>query len=77
MDKFLIFKNTKKVAGSNQPDYNIATTDADGKFVPWGAGWIKDGKNGKFISCQKSKPKAGAPLVDSALKDADDGFLNY
>lgn len=56
MDNFLIFKNLKKAEGSQQPDYNVMVNE-DGKWVSWGAGWVKDGKNGKFISVRKSKPR--------------------
>lgn len=55
MDNFLIFKNKFKKEGTKQPDYKVMTR-VDGKFVDWGAGWIKDGKTGKYISCSKSKP---------------------
>lgn len=57
IESFVIFKNDKKVQGSNQPDYIINSKDTNGNFVKWGGGWIKEGKNGKFISCSKSKQK--------------------
>jgi uncharacterized protein (DUF736 family) len=40
-----IFKNTKKVEGSKQPDYRITFKNGD-KFVDGGALWVKQDKNG-------------------------------
>jgi len=45
---FSIFKNTDKKS-DKQPDYRLSA-QIDGKFQEIGAGWIKDGKSGKFIS---------------------------
>ena len=63
MENFSIFKNTKKVEGSNQPDYNVSARTPDG-FMPWGACWIKEGNKVdekgnkiKYMSCSISKPK--------------------
>lgn len=48
---FSLFKNTYKEEGSNQPDYVCSVYDkVAGKSTKIGGGWIKDGKNGKFIS---------------------------
>ncbi len=71
-ESFLIFKNKDKKEGSNQPDYRVVMRDGD-NFVTWGAGWIKDGKSGKFISCQKNKPfdKTKAP------KTREDDFNEF
>lgn len=64
MDNFLVFKNKFKKEGTKQPDYKVMTREGD-KFVEWGAGWIKDGKTGKYISCSKSKPREDKPDMKS------------
>ena len=50
---FSIFKNTKKTEGSTQPDYKLSVKIGD-EYIECGAGWIKDGKSGKFISVKLS-----------------------
>lgn len=50
---FSIFKNTHKKEGSTQPDYKISMKVGE-EYVEIGAGWIKDGKSGKYISCKLS-----------------------
>ena len=56
MDRFIVKKNIHKKT-DNQPDYIISFNDGQ-NWIDWGAGWIKtDKRGGKFISCQKSKPK--------------------
>lgn len=48
---FSLFKNTYKEAGSNQPDYTCSVYDKEtNKSTKIGVGWIKEGKNGKYIS---------------------------
>jgi uncharacterized protein (DUF736 family) len=48
---FSLFKNTYKEAGSNQPDYTCSVFDKEsGKSTKIGGGWVKEGKNGKYIS---------------------------
>lgn len=48
---FSIFKNTYKKEGSNEPDYTCSTYDKETqKSTKIGGGWIKEGKNVKFIS---------------------------
>lgn len=48
---FSLFKNTYKEEGSKQPDYTCSVYDKEaGKSTKIGGGWIKDGKNGKYIS---------------------------
>lgn len=55
MDNFTIFKNDKKEK-PNQPDYIVSAKTGEGKYETWGACWLKDGQNGKYFSCSKSKP---------------------
>jgi hypothetical protein len=53
---FSIFKVTEKKS-ENQPDYKISAKIGE-EFVEVGAGWIKDGKSSKYISCKLSDPYA-------------------
>ncbi len=59
---FACFKTLEKKEG--QPDYrltaNIGTKD-EPKYVDVGAGWIKEGNKGKFISFTLSKPYGDRP----------------
>jgi len=50
MKNLMMFKNEDKKA-ENQPDYRVVATieGQDGMFTV-GAGWIKDGAKGKFMS---------------------------
>jgi len=48
---FSIFKVDKK--SDKQPDYEISMKVGE-DFVKVGACWIKDGKNGKYLSCKLS-----------------------
>lgn len=50
---FSIFKNTHKKEGSTQPDYKLSVKIGE-EYIECGAGWIKEGKSGKFISCKLS-----------------------
>lgn len=79
---FSIFKNKFKKEGSTQPDYKITAKDELGKFVPIGAGWIKESKSGdKYISCklsENSQPDAVSSLTDEqklAIKTARDNEI--
>ena len=63
---FSIFKNTYKKEGSNEPDYTCSTYDKETqKSTKIGGGWIKEGKNGKFISVslddEYKKPEVSEP----------------
>lgn len=58
---FSLFKNDRK-GNASQPDYKGDGLAPDGTPV-WVSAWIKEGKNGKFMSCsmqakqaQESKP---------------------
>ena len=46
---FSLFKNDKKEKDSH-PDYRGDGLDMNGTPV-WVSAWIKEGKNGKFMSC--------------------------
>lgn len=51
------FKNNRKTA-SNHPDYTGTWKDENGK--EWSlAIWVKDGKNGKFLSLSASEKRNG------------------
>lgn len=53
MKNFAIFRNTNKQS-DNEPDYRISAKIGD-NYEEIGAGWTKEGKSGKFISCQLRK----------------------
>lgn len=60
---FSLFKNTYKEEGTNQPDYTCSIFDKEtSKSTKIGGGWIKEGKNGKYISIsiddEYKKPEA-------------------
>lgn len=69
---FAIFKNNKKA--DNHPDYSISAKvqkDNVDEYKEIGAGYIKDGAKGKYISVALSKPRefngkqfAGYVIVD-------------
>jgi len=46
---FSLFKNDKKK--ETQPDYKISVKVGD-VYMDAGAGWVKDGKKGKYLSCK-------------------------
>lgn len=54
LENFTIFKNNFKEK-ETQPDYKINTKEGD-EWVEWGACWKKQGSNGQYLSCSKSKP---------------------
>jgi uncharacterized protein (DUF736 family) len=68
---FSLFKNTYKQEGTNQPDYTCSVYNKDTqKSTKIGGGWIKEGKNGKYISIsiddeykpeEKKEPKEETP----------------
>lgn len=61
---FNCYKNDEKKEG--QPDYRL-TAKVGENWVDIGAGWIKEGKNGKYISFALKKPyneKPGFNLVE-------------
>lgn len=66
---FSLFKNTYKKEGSNQPDYTCSTYDPETKkSTKIGGGWVKEGKNGKFISIaidDEYKPEEKEELTDA------------
>jgi len=47
--RFSLFKNDRK-ASEKQPDYAISMK-IDDSFRNVGAGWIKEGQKGQYISC--------------------------
>jgi hypothetical protein len=53
-----LFRNDKKPEGSKQPDYR-GEAKLDGVLMEV-AGWLKDGKNGKWMSLS-IKPKDSRP----------------
>jgi uncharacterized protein (DUF736 family) len=64
INNFSCFKVTEK-KNENSPDYRL-TAKVGEEYVDVGAGWVKDGKSGKYISFQLSKPyqdKSGFALV--------------
>jgi hypothetical protein len=51
-----LFRNQRKEEGSKQPDYNGDVTIAGTKYRL--AGWVKEGKAGKFLRIAVSEDKA-------------------
>lgn len=62
---FTLFKNDRKES-DNHPDYKGDGADIDGNPI-WVSAWIKEGKNGKFMSCS-------IRLKDEVRKSAQGGF---
>lgn len=65
----LIFKATEK-KNETSPDYRV-TAKVGEVFVDVGAGWIKEGKAGKFISIKfkdEYQDKCGFALVEESMK---------
>jgi len=62
---FTLFKNDRKES-DNHPDYKGDGADIDGNPI-WVSAWIKEGKNGKFMS-------GSIRLKDEVRKSAQDGF---
>lgn len=70
---FSLFKNTYKLEGSNQPDYTCSVFDKEtNKSTKIGGGWVKEGKNGKYISIslddEYQKPAEASPVVAGGNK---------
>lgn len=74
---FSLFKNTYKEK-DNQPDYVCSVYDKETqKSTKIGGGWIKEGKNGKYISISiddeyKKEDKAKAPEFPEENIDPND-----
>ena len=66
---FSLFKNDKKES-DNHPDYKGDGKDLDGNAV-WVSAWLKDSKNGKFMSCS-FKLKDDKPAVKAAKQLSHD-----
>lgn len=70
---FSLFKNDKQ-GNDKRPDYTGTGADADGNPIRVSA-WLKEGANGKFMSCriepQQDKP-ASKPAPAKADADLDD-----
>lgn len=68
---FSIFKVTKDPNNTKLPDYRISIKVGD-EFVDAGAGWIKESKNGKYISCKLNDPyldkRKGFEIVEKVNK---------
>jgi hypothetical protein len=68
----ILFKNDK--SSDNQPDYTGSL--ADGSGGQWRlAAWVREGKNGKFLSLKMSEPReATTPPAAPAAPVDDDGL---
>lgn len=55
MQNFSIFKTKKDATNTKLPDYRISIKVGD-EFIDAGACWIKDSKNGKYMSCKLNDP---------------------
>ncbi len=73
INNFSCFKVTDKKTESS-PDYRL-TAKVGEEYVDIGAGWVKDGQNGKYISFQLSKPYQGKPgfilTTTGAVEDSE------
>lgn len=71
---FSLFKNDKKTTDKH-PDYKGDGLDLDGNPV-WVSAWIKQGKNGKFMSgsiqAKDKAPKAKPAQQSSGFDDMPD-----
>lgn len=73
---FSLFKNDRKEKDSH-PDYTGDGLDISGTPV-WVSAWIKEGKNGKFMSCSmKPKDQAGNQGQRNSTQTADDSDLPF
>ena len=52
---FSLFKNERKEK-ETQPDYTGSGKDLNGNAIQVAA-WLKEGKNGKYMSCKLSEPR--------------------
>ena len=73
---FSLFKNDRKEKDSH-PDYKGDGQDLEGNPI-WVSAWLKDGKNGKFMSCsmthkeqQGGSASAGTNKGSSFQDDSD------
>lgn len=79
---FSIFKVQNKKSDKD-PDYRISAKIGE-EYKEIGAGWIKDGKSGKYVSCQLSKPykdRKGFQIVfettpDPTLGEVDESVID-
>ena len=62
---FTLFKNDKE-GNEKRPDYTGSGLGLDGKKIKVSA-WIKQGKNGKFMSCTIQAKTRGEPARQSAI----------
>lgn len=66
-----LFKNAKK-AQPNHPDYR-GDCLINGQEC-WISAWIKDGKQGKYMSLAIAPKDAPAPKAEQQKQDEDDGI---
>ena len=60
---FALFKNDKE-GNEKRPDYTGDGMSLDGKPIKVSA-WLKEGKNGKFMSCQFQEKTKGEPAKNA------------
>jgi hypothetical protein len=70
-----LFKNTKKEAGSKQPDYTGNVLSPSGEYFELSA-WVKEGKNGKFMSVAL-QPKFGSEQKAAPKPSHVTGFEDF
>jgi hypothetical protein len=70
----ILFKNDRKTS-ANHPDYKgTATLDGEEFYI---SGWIKQGRNGKFLSLSftaKNDQRTGEPRTPGDDEDVDAAF---
>ena len=68
---FSIFKVQKDPTNTKLPDYRMSLKIGE-EFVECGACWIKESKNGKYMSCKLSEPyldkRKGFEIVEKKSK---------
>jgi hypothetical protein len=67
---FSLFKNQNKLKDTH-PDYSGDGKDFDGNEI-YVSAWLKDGKNGKFMSCSFKPKEAKQPAKQSPVMSHDD-----
>ena len=72
---FSLFKNDRKEKDSH-PDYTGSGMDPDGNEV-WVSAWIKEGKKGKFMSCQMKLKDRDEDTPDGPKADEDEDSIPF
>ncbi|MBL7099975.1 MAG: DUF736 family protein [Alphaproteobacteria bacterium] len=69
----ILRKHARAGSSDDHPDYTIAYKPLSGQERPVGAGWIKSGRNGDFISLALDDPDWLAPINLTAFSPGSSG----